>query len=165
MMLRTFILYSLLSNFKYIIVLRLFNWTVNLVNIILYYLVWLYNNGSWCRRLLLSAALPSPGMVGSSGMLPRKTSRWFLNMSTCSVLIVLMLSGKRLKILAPLTPKEFSLALLTSAGAFGSIWFGMICLPLRMPPDVNITSYPETKPWLIFDKNIIWYRSILRSWE
>jgi hypothetical protein len=57
----------------------------------------------------------------SSGMLASKTSRWFLKKSTCSVFIVLTLSGKRLKSWAPFTHREFS-------------------LPLREPPDVKLTS-------------------------
>ena len=51
-----------------------------------------------------------------------------------------MLSGKRLKILAPLTPREFSLALRTTAGELLLILFEIIILPRRSPPDVKFTS-------------------------
>ena len=54
----------------------------------------------------MSAALPSPVTVGWSGMLDKKISRWFLKWSTCSEFILLNFSGSRLKMPAPLTPKD-----------------------------------------------------------
>ena len=86
--------------------------------------------GSWWRRLLDSEALPSPVMVGWSGMDDRKTSKWFLKWSTWSVFILLSVSGKRLNIFAPLTPNVLSLAFFTSVGAVLTTGCGMIVLPL-----------------------------------
>ena len=87
-------------------------------------------NGSWCKRELLAAALTSPRTVGWSGIPERKMSRWFLKKSTWSVLVLLRLSGKRLKICAPLTPRDCSLALLTYTGADFTISLGVMLLPL-----------------------------------
>ena len=93
--------------------------------------------GSWCKRLLDSAALPSPVTVGWSGMDDRKTSKWFLKNSTWSVFMLLMFSGKRLNIWAPLTPKDFSLAFLTADGAALTTALGMMTLPCLPIPEVN----------------------------
>jgi hypothetical protein len=73
--------------------------------------------------------------------------------------MVLILSGKRLNILASLTP------LLLSDGAHVRTVFGTISLPLLSPPDVNGTSYPETSPLLIFQRKITMYLSRLLSCE
>ena len=87
-----------------------------------------------------SAALPNPVTVGWSGMVDRNTSKWFLNRSTWLVFILLNCSGKRLKMLAPLTPRDLSLAFLTTDGAALTTVLGMIVLPLLPMPEVNSRS-------------------------
>ena len=86
--------------------------------------------GSWSNKLFESAALPSPVIVGWSGMDDRKTSKWFLKTSIWSLFMLLSVSGKRLKILAPLTPRDPSLAFLTIFGAALTTVFGIIVLAL-----------------------------------
>ena len=73
--------------------------------------------GSWCMRLLDLAALPSPVTVGCSGMDDRRTFKWFLKRSTCSLFMLLICSAKRLNIWAPLTLKDLSLGFITTDGA------------------------------------------------
>ena len=68
--------------------------------------------------------------------------------------VVLIFSGKRLKICAPLTGSELSLDLLMTAGQVLTTGFGITILPLLMPPEEKSTSYPETSPWLIFHRKI-----------
>ena len=59
------------------------------------------NKGSWCIRLLVSAALPCPAIVGWSGTWERKVSSSFLKPSTFPESRFLMLVGSKLKMLAP----------------------------------------------------------------
>ena len=80
----------------------------------------------------MAAALPSPGIVGWSGILDRKTSSWFLNRSTCSEFILLNCSGSKLKSAVPLTPFDCSLACLTIVGADLTTFLGTIDLPLLL---------------------------------
>ena len=72
---------------------------------------------SWCSRLLVSAARPSPSMVGWSGTVARKLSKAALNCSTEVPFMSLIEVGKRLNNLQPFTARDDSLALLTTAGA------------------------------------------------
>ena len=87
-----------------------------------------------------SAALPSPVIVGSSGIEERKISRWFLKYSVCCEFMLRSLSGRRLKILTPFTPSDCSLAFLTHNGAVLKTVLGVAILPLLPCPDVNVTS-------------------------
>ena len=67
-------------------------------------------------RLLVSAALLVPSMVGWSGTVARKVSSDALNWSTVHPFMFLIGSGIRLNNLLPLTPIEASLALLMADG-------------------------------------------------
>ena len=69
--------------------------------------------------------------------------------------MLLRFSGRRLKICAPLTPSDLSLAFLTQDGAALTTVLGIISLPLLPRPEVNFISYPETIPWLIFHSKMI----------
>ena len=73
--------------------------------------------GTWSSKLLVSAALWQPLMVGWSGMENSQASRFSLNLSWWSEAMSLRPLGQRLKRAAPLTARELSLALLTLAGA------------------------------------------------
>ena len=84
----------------------------------------------WCSKLFDSAALGCPGMVGWSGTKLRKVSSSLLKISMLSESIFLRVTGRRLKILAPLTERDDSLARLTGAGVLGSTWCGTTVLPL-----------------------------------
>ena len=72
---------------------------------------------SWSIRLLLQAALVRPETVGWSGTVARKSSKYFLKVSTEHPVLLLSSAGSKLNSLHPFTPKELSLALLTAAGA------------------------------------------------
>ena len=76
---------------------------------------------SWWMRLLDSAALLVPTMVGWSGTVLRKLSSAALNWSTVQLFMFLIWPGKRLNRLLPLTPVEASLALFMTAGAAAMI--------------------------------------------
>ena len=80
-----------------------------------------------------------------------------MNVSAFLELMFLSSTGSRLKILAPLTPKKFSLAFLTWAGELITTALGRAVLPLRPSWLVNWTSYPLTWPWEIFHRNNIIY--------
>ena len=67
-----------------------------------------WSSGSWSKRLLEAAALARPDMVGWSGTVDRKMSKWFLKRAKSPVSLR-RLAGRRLKILAPRTAKERSL--------------------------------------------------------
>ena len=56
-----------------------------------------------------------------------------------SVLVVLIASGSRLEILAPLTPRDCALAFLTAVGAPMFISLGMMSLLLLCSRDVKLT--------------------------
>ena len=77
---------------------------------------------SWSKRLFVVAALCLPVHVGWSGTTLRNLSSSDLNLSTLIPLRVLIQTGSRLKILAPFTPSEASLACLTAELA--SLWTG-----------------------------------------
>ena len=66
------------------------------------------NCGSWCIKLLVSADLPDPAIVGWSGMSVKKASSLFLNVSTESLLMFLISGGRRLNSLAPLEPRDIA---------------------------------------------------------
>ena len=53
-----------------------------------------------------------------------------MNISTCSEFILLSFSGRKLKMPAPLTPSEYSLAFLTIVRADLTTVLGTIDLPL-----------------------------------
>ena len=93
-----------------------------------------------------SAALPNPEVVGWSGILSRKVSNSFLKTSTLLLSIFLSSTGSKLKILAPFTPKDDSLALLTDAGEDFTTSCGRAVLQRRPLALVNWTEYPLTKP-------------------
>ena len=65
------------------------------------------------NRLLDTAALDKPEVVGWSGTVDRKMSKWFLKRANSPEFSFLRLLGRRLKILAP---KDLSLAYLTLVG-------------------------------------------------
>ena len=88
-----------------------------------------------------------------------------LNMSTLWLSMFLNSTGSKLKILAPLTPREDSLAFLTGAGEDDTTSCGRSVLPRRPPVLVNRTWYLLTMPWEIFQRKSIMYLSLLRSWE
>ena len=76
--------------------------------------------------------MPSPVTVGWSGIEDKNMSKWFLNKSTCPQLVLLSFSGKRLKIWAPLTPSDLSLAFLMTAGAALTnvfVWWSYLSSP------------------------------------
>ena len=57
--------------------------------------------------------------------------------------MLLRFSGRRLKICAPLTPSDLSLAFLTQDGAALTTVLGIISLPLLPRLEVDIRLYPE----------------------
>ena len=75
------------------------------------------SRGTCSNRLLDTAALNKPEVVGWSGTVDRKMSRWFLKRAKSPEFSFLRLLGRRLKILAPWTPKDLSLAFFTLVGA------------------------------------------------
>ena len=75
------------------------------------------SRGTCSNRLLDTAALDKPEVVGWSGTVDRKMSKWFLKREKSPEFSFLRLQGKRLKILAPCTPKVLSLACFTFVGA------------------------------------------------
>ena len=115
------------------------------------------NCGIWWRRLFDSADLPKPGIVGWSGILFKKMSSFALNMSTLWLSMFLKSAGSKLKILAPLTPREDSLAFLTGAGEDDTTSCGRAVLPRRPALLVHCTWYPLTMPWEIFQRKSIMY--------
>ena len=76
----------------------------------------------------------------------------------------LRLSGNWLNSRFPLTPRD-SLAFCTILGAPLLTTLGRIILPRLSPSEVKLTSYPETSPWLIFQRNSTMYLSRLVSCE
>ena len=89
------------------------------------------NNGIWCNKLLVSEALPWPAIVGWSATSERKLSKLFLKVFTSLESMFLILAGSKLNILAPFTPIDDSLALLTREEEDWMITFGRAVLPLR----------------------------------
>ena len=69
--------------------------------------------------LFVNAALGWPASAGWSSTKLRNKSSYFFNVST--LLIFLIVAGRRLESLAPLNAKKASLALLTIAGALDTI--------------------------------------------
>ena len=92
---------------------------------------------SWWMRLLVSAALLVPSMVGWSGTVARKVSSDALNWSTVQPFMFLIGSGIRLNNLLSLTPREASLALQMADGE-AVIALGMAIIPL-LPLSANVT--------------------------
>ena len=88
------------------------------------------SKGTWSSRLLDLAALDKPGVVGWSGTVDKKMSKWFLKRAKSPEFSFLRLLGRRLKILAPWTPKDLSLACCTLVGAEEGMGLGMAILPL-----------------------------------
>ena len=121
------------------------------------------NCGIWCKRLFDSADLPNPAIVGWSGILLKKSSSFILKMSILLLSRFLTSVGSRLKILAPFTPREDSLAFLTGAGEEETTLWGRAVLPRRPLLQVNCTSYPWTIPWEIFHNKSTIYLYLLRS--
>ena len=80
---------------------------------------------------MVSEALPWPAIVGWSATSDRKMSKLFLKVFTSSELMFLILAGSKLKILAPFTPIDDSLALFTREEEDWKITFGTAVLPLR----------------------------------
>ena len=72
----------------------------------------------------MAACLPKTGVVGWSKIVDRKMSKLFLKRAKSPEFSFLRFIGSRLKILAPWTAKEFSLALRTRAGELCLIGFG-----------------------------------------
>ena len=73
------------------------------------------SRGTCSNRLLDTAALNKPEVVGWSGTVDKNMSRWFLKRAKSPEFSFLL--GRRLKILAPWTPKDLSLACFTLVGA------------------------------------------------
>ena len=92
-----------------------------------------------------SAALPNPEVVGWSGILSRKVSNSFLKASTLLLSLFLSTTGSKLKILAPFTPKEDSLALLTDAGEEFTTSCGRAVLPRRLSAKVTECLLPPVR--------------------
>ena len=88
------------------------------------------NGGTWSNRLLDSAALGKPGVVGWSGTVDRKMSKWFLKRAKSPEFSFRRLRGRRLKILAPWTPKDLFPCLLNLGGAVEGLALGVAVLPL-----------------------------------
>ena len=65
--------------------------------------------GSWWRRLLVSADLPSPVTVGWSGIYSSRISKWFLNKSMSPLFSLLRFSGRRWNIWALLLTQRKNL--------------------------------------------------------
>ena len=88
------------------------------------------NRGTWSNKLLVLAALYNPGVVGWSGTIDRKMSKWFLNRAKSPEFSFLRLLGRILNSLAPWTPRDLSLAFFTLEGAPFGMAFGVAILPL-----------------------------------
>ena len=111
--------------------------------------------GTWSNRLLVMAALVRPAMVGWSGILARKMSRWFLNRGKSAEFSFLRDFGRRLNNLAPWTFRKFSLAFFTSEGALLGMLAGTASLPL-LSLHCHLVSNPLTRPWESFQMKQIW---------
>ena len=103
------------------------------------------SRGTCSNRLLDTAALNKPEVVGWSGTVDRKMSRWFLKRAKSPEFSFLRLLGRRLKILAPWTPKDLSLACFTLVGAVEGMAWGMAILPL-LSLHCQLMEYPSTRP-------------------
>ena len=121
-------------------------------------------NWSWSSRLFVIAALCLPAQVGWSGTPDRNLSSSHLKESTLTLSIVLIQAGSKLNILAPFTPSDASLALLTLEWTCLCIGWGTTILPLLSLLE-NSKLYPWTNPWEIFHIKMTWYRSLRLSWE
>jgi hypothetical protein len=124
----------------------------------------LLRRGTCSNKLLDTAALDKPEVVGWSGTVDKNMSKWFLKREKSPEFSFLRLLGRRLKILAPWTPKDLSLAFLTLLGAVEGMALGMAILPL-LSLHCQLMEYPSTRPWLIFHRKQTWYRSLLLSCE
>ena len=69
--------------------------------------------GTWSNRLVEPADLTKPWVVGWSGTVDRKMSKWFLNRSKSPESSFLRCTGRILNSLAPWTPRDLSLACFT----------------------------------------------------
>ena len=87
------------------------------------------SRGTCSNRMLDTAALDKPEVVGWSGTVDRKMSKWFLKRAKSPEFSFLRLLGRRLNILAPWTPKDLSLACLTFVGAVEGMELGRPILP------------------------------------
>ena len=103
------------------------------------------NIGIWCNKLWNSRLVWDQA---------KKVSSSLLKYSTLSESIFLTVTGRRLKILAPFTEKDDSLAPLTAASALGSTCYGITVLPFLSLVEKD-TLYPLTIFWYIFQRNII----------
>jgi hypothetical protein len=105
------------------------------------------SRGTCSNRLLETAALDKPGVLGWSGTVDRNISKWFLKRAKSPEFSFLRLLGKRLNILATRTPKDLSLAWLTLVGEVEGMALGMAILPL-LSLHCQLMEYPSTRPWL-----------------
>ena len=121
------------------------------------------SSGTWCRKLLLMAALWQSLMVGWSGMVCSQASKLSLNLSWWPEAMSLSPLGHMLKRAAPLTAREPFLAFLTLAGADLLIGFGVADQPL-LGLYIKSILYPLTIFIDIFHTNIMRYLSLLLSW-
>ena len=99
----------------------------------------------WSNKLLVAAALASPVMVGWSGTVTRKMSRLFLKRGKSLEFSFLRFIGRRLKMCAPWTARDLSLASLICAGTELGIFLGIAYLPL-LSLHCQLIWYPSIKP-------------------
>ena len=120
---------------------------------------------TWCSKELLAAALCLPGTVGWSGMVESHSSNLVLNISGDPVLMSLSSLGIKLKSWAPFTCSDDSLAFLTAAGAWLQRGARLIIRRPLLTCWWKVALYPCTNPCATFQRKIIWYLSLLLSWE
>ena len=109
--------------------------------------------GTWYHRLFVTATLARPDMVGWSGILARKISRWFLNYVKLPEFSFLRGFGSRLN---NWTLRNFSLACFSFREAF--LW--MLAVTASLPLlslHCHLMSNPLISPWEIFHIQQIWY--------
>ena len=115
----------------------------------------LTTRGTCSNKLLDTAALPRPEVVGWSGTVARKISRLFLNSIKSPEFSFLRLFGITLKRSAPCTPRDLSLAFFTMFGALLGILLGIATLP-RLSLHCQLIEYPSINPWLSFHRKHIY---------
>ena len=59
------------------------------------------NRGTWSNKLLVLAALYNPGVVGWSGTIDRKMSKWFLNRAKSVTGALTLVTDSEGKVLRP----------------------------------------------------------------